>query len=97
MLKKSETQTTRLSTKGQVILPKDLREKRGWKPGAEFVVEERPEGVLLKLGSGRRKVTIDEVAGCLGPVDRARSIEEMDEGVRREVIRRWNEKSSDRD
>ena len=97
MLKKRDTRTTRLSTKGQVILPKDLRDRRGWKPGVEFVVEERPEGVLLRMGSERKKVTVEEVAGCLGPVDRARSIEEMDEGVRREAVRRWKEKSGDRD
>lgn len=97
MLKKRDARTTRLSTKGQVILPKDLRDRRGWKPGAEFVVEERPEGVLLKMGAERKKASVDEVAGCLGPVDRARSIEEMDEGVRREAVRRWKEKSGDRD
>jgi len=97
MLKKRDTRTTRLSTKGQVILPKDLRDKRGWKPGAEFVVEERPEGVLLKMDSERKTATVDEVAGCLGPLERARSIEEMDEGVKREAVRRWKEKSGDRD
>ena len=31
------------------------------------------------------------------PTERARSIEEMDEGVKREAVRRWKEKSGDRD
>src|SRR5580658_3848144 len=33
-------ETTRLSTKGQIVLPKALRTSRAWKPGTEFIVEE---------------------------------------------------------
>jgi len=29
-------ETTRLSTKGQIVLPKDLRSSRAWGPGTEF-------------------------------------------------------------
>ena len=39
---------TCVSTKGQVILPKAVRVKRNWSAGAELVVEDTPEGVLLK-------------------------------------------------
>ena len=41
------TATTTLSTKGQVILPKAVRESRGWKPGDRLSVEETPDGALL--------------------------------------------------
>jgi AbrB family looped-hinge helix DNA binding protein len=37
---------TKVSTKGQVILPKAIRDRRGWTAGAELLVEDRPEGVL---------------------------------------------------
>ena len=40
--------TTQLSTKGQVVLPKAVRERRGWRAGDKLVVEERPEGVLIR-------------------------------------------------
>jgi AbrB family looped-hinge helix DNA binding protein len=40
--------TTRVSTKGQVILPKAIRERLRWSTGTELIVEETPEGVLLK-------------------------------------------------
>ena len=40
--------TTTVSTKGQVILPKAIRERRGWKAGTRLVVEETPDGLLLK-------------------------------------------------
>jgi AbrB family looped-hinge helix DNA binding protein len=31
-------ETTRLSTKGQIILPKGIRVSRAWGPGTEFTV-----------------------------------------------------------
>ena len=44
----AETPTTTVSTKGQVILPKAIRERRNWPAGTRLVVEETPDGVLLK-------------------------------------------------
>ena len=40
--------TTRLSSKGQVVLPSSVRSARRWKAGLELAVENRPEGVLLR-------------------------------------------------
>ncbi len=40
--------TTVVSTKGQVILPKAIRDSKGWGPGKELVVQETEEGVLLR-------------------------------------------------
>jgi AbrB family looped-hinge helix DNA binding protein len=41
-------ETTRLSSKGQVILPKSIRDAHRWQPGTEFMVEDTAEGVLLR-------------------------------------------------
>jgi AbrB family looped-hinge helix DNA binding protein len=43
-----EPTTTLLSTKGQIVLPKAIRESKGWKAGTEFTVEETPQGLLLR-------------------------------------------------
>ena len=40
--------TTTVSTKSQVILPKAIRRALRWEAGTRLVVENRPEGVLLK-------------------------------------------------
>jgi AbrB family looped-hinge helix DNA binding protein len=74
---------TRMSTKGQVILPKATRDRQHLKPGVEFLVEETPAGILLKPQPLFPPKTIDEVAGMLkghreGPPP---SVEEMDEAV----------------
>jgi AbrB family looped-hinge helix DNA binding protein len=58
-------ETTRLSTKGQVILPKAVRSARAWLPGTEFVVEETPEGVLLRPIGRLPQSRLEDVAGCL--------------------------------
>jgi AbrB family looped-hinge helix DNA binding protein len=54
---KAASARTRVSTKGQVILPKAIRDKRKWTAGTELMVEETAEGVLLRQRpvSRRRK------------------------------------------
>lgn len=56
---------TRLSTKGQVILPKGARDRKGWAPGEALVVEERPDGLLIRKDRLFPPKTMDEVAGKL--------------------------------
>jgi AbrB family looped-hinge helix DNA binding protein len=83
--------TTRLSTKGQVILPAALREKRGWKPGQVLEVEETPQGLLLKevAPSYFAPQPAGAAYGILHrPGQRALSIEEMDEAITAEVLAR---------
>ena len=49
---------TKMSTRGRVVLPKALRDKLGWHPGTTLLVEDKPDGVLLKLIAKKtRKVT----------------------------------------
>jgi len=43
-----ERVTTIVSTKGQVILPKAIRDQRHWGAGTRLIVEETADGVLLK-------------------------------------------------
>lgn len=40
--------TTRMSSKGQVVIPEEVRENLGLKPGAQFVVVGRGDVVILK-------------------------------------------------
>ncbi len=41
--------TTKLSSKGQVVIPEDIRAKLGLEPGSQFVVVGRGDTVVLKL------------------------------------------------
>jgi AbrB family looped-hinge helix DNA binding protein len=88
---------TKISTRGQVVLPKAVRDRRGWAAGAELIVEERPEGVLLRAAPKKEATRVEDVFGMLGPVDRAVSVEEMREGVLEEAQGRRLRKSRDLD
>jgi AbrB family looped-hinge helix DNA binding protein len=81
-------ETTVLSTKGQIILPKGIRESRAWKPGTKFMVEEREDGVLLRPAARIPRTTLADVAGCLKYKGKAKTIEQMDEAIAKEVKRR---------
>lgn len=73
--------TTRLSSKGQVIIPKHMRDAKQWQAGQEFMVIETEDGVLLKAKQPFPASTLDEVAGSLHYEGRAKSLEEMDEAI----------------
>lgn len=80
-------ETTRLSSKGQIIIPKAIRESRGWGPGVEFVVENRSEGVLLRPAQPFAPTTLEEVLGCTGYTGPRRSLAEMEAAIRKGVSR----------
>jgi len=81
-------ETTRLSTKGQVILPKGIRDSHAWGPGTEFTVEETAEGVLLRPAGRFPQTKIQEVAGVLRSKRKALTPARIHAGIAREVMRR---------
>ncbi|MDO9224051.1 MAG: AbrB/MazE/SpoVT family DNA-binding domain-containing protein [Caulobacter sp.] len=70
-----------MSTKGQVILPKAVRDHLGWKPGAKLTVEETADGVLLSSESLFPATTNEEVFGCLKWEGPPKTLEEMDAAI----------------
>ena len=85
--------TTRLSSKGQVIIPKSIRNTHQWSIGQEFIVEDTAEGILLKPKTPFPKTSVKDVAGCLKYSGAAKSIEEMDDAVREGVREQWRDRS----
>ncbi len=79
---------TIVSSRGQVVLPKAIRDKRHWKPGTKLTIEDRPEGVLLKPIEEKKKLTIGDLRGILKYKGPPRSIEEMNAAIEKEVRRR---------
>ncbi len=81
-------QTTIISTKGQVILPKAIRDLRHWPAGTRLTVESTSDGVLLKPAAIFPPTSIEEMFGSLAYAGKAKSIEEMDAAVAAEAKRR---------
>jgi AbrB family looped-hinge helix DNA binding protein len=67
-------ETVKLSSKGQVVLPKWVRDARGWEPGTEFAVQEVPEGILLRPLRPFRSTSFAQVFGCLMYTGRAKTL-----------------------
>ena len=82
-------ETTKLSSKGQVVLPKSVREAHGWAPGTEFVVESTPDGVRLRAQAPFPRTDLGQVFGSVPCAWPARTLEEMNEGIRAAVARRY--------
>lgn len=84
--------TTKLSSKGQIIIPKWLRERYDWQAGTEFTIVEFGDGVLLKPQRPFATTTVDEVAGMLACQGPAKTIEEMDEAVSQGLAQEWDDR-----
>ena len=83
-----EPLTTTVSTKGQVILPKAIRQRRHWEPGTRLVIEDTPDGVLLKAAPVFAPTRPEDVAGMLAYRGPPKTLEEMDAAITTEVKRR---------
>jgi AbrB family looped-hinge helix DNA binding protein len=83
-----EKTTTTLSTKGQLILPQAIRRRHHWGPGTKLIVEDTPEGVLLKPAPLFPPTRPEDVFGCLKYDGPPISIEDMDAAIEKEVRRR---------
>ena len=84
----SEQLTTTVSTKGQVILPKVIRRALRWEAGTRLVVENTPEGVLLKPERAFAETRPQDVFGCLAWNGPPKSLSDMQAGVLAEAERR---------
>jgi len=79
---------TRLSTKGQIILPKNIRVSRAWGPGTEFTLEETSDGVLLRPTARFPNTGLEEVASCLRSKRKSKTAAQMRAAIGREVMAR---------
>jgi AbrB family looped-hinge helix DNA binding protein len=80
--------TTTVSSKGQVILPKAVRERRDWQAGTRLLVEDTAEGVLLRRAPAFAPTRPEDVRGMLPRPATPKSVEEMDAAVLAEARRR---------
>ena len=83
-------ETTKLSSKGQVIIPKPVRIAHRWKPGQELEVIDAGDGVLLRPVSPFQPREIGEAASFLEYSGEAKSLDEMEAAIRKGVSEREN-------
>lgn len=79
---------TVVSTKGQVILPKAIRERRDWPAGTRLVVEETADGVSLRAMDPFVLTKPEDVFGMLLYRGQPKTLRDMDAAIAQEVRRR---------
>ncbi|MEI8301715.1 MAG: AbrB/MazE/SpoVT family DNA-binding domain-containing protein [Burkholderiales bacterium] len=77
--------TITLSSKGQLVIPKALRDRAELEPGARFSVQFIDGEIRLRPLARTPAVALDEVAGCLARPGRRRL---SDEKLRAAILAR---------
>ncbi len=57
--------TVILSSKGQVVIPKDIRDALHWEAGAQLILISGPAGVTLKAAPKKTGRTLADLIGML--------------------------------
>lgn len=73
--------TTKLSTKGQLIIPKDVRDNLGWTAGTEIEVEQQDDRVVLSRKQDFPRTRLEDFIGCAKYDGPPLSLEEMEAGI----------------
>lgn len=75
--------TTKLSSKGQVIIPKEIRNRHHWETGQELQAVDTDEGILLRPAFAFPETSIKEVASCLSYTGKPKTLEEMEAAIKK--------------
>jgi AbrB family looped-hinge helix DNA binding protein len=79
-------QTTQLSSKGQVIIPKMFRDRYKWHPGQRLSVVDTGEGIILKPLNVFKNTKLDQVAGILRYSGKGVSLDQMEEAIKKGAL-----------
>lgn len=82
-------ETTKLSSKGQVVIPKSLRNTHHWEAGLELMVIDTGDGLLLKPKAPFAATELAEVAGLFKAKVTPRTDEEIAAALAEDARRRW--------
>jgi AbrB family looped-hinge helix DNA binding protein len=81
--------TTTLSTKGQVVLPKAIRDSKGWGAGKELIIEETQDAVILRAARPFAPTKPEDVFGSLSHHGKRLSDRDIEKALRAAAKRRY--------
>ncbi len=85
--------TTKLSSKGQVIIPKPIRTDHHWESGQDLIVIDTGDGVLLKPRTPFDETIIDDVASCLKYSGTPKTLDEMEQAIKQATLKQFHGRS----
>ncbi|QDB99981.1 AbrB/MazE/SpoVT family DNA-binding domain-containing protein [Mesorhizobium sp. 8] len=82
----------KISSKGQLVLPKAVRDAYGLDAGSEVEVESAGDVILLRPSpkKTRNTYTLDEAAGFLKYEGPSVTLKDMERAIEEEARRKWN-------
>ncbi|MDZ4812636.1 MAG: AbrB/MazE/SpoVT family DNA-binding domain-containing protein [Pseudomonadota bacterium] len=84
-------ETTRLSSKGQVIIPKGFRNAHRWESGLELMMIDTGDGLLLKPRAPFAATVLAEVFGRFKEKVAAKTDGEIEAALVRDMRRQWRD------
>ncbi|PKM09388.1 MAG: AbrB family transcriptional regulator [Gammaproteobacteria bacterium HGW-Gammaproteobacteria-4] len=82
-------ETTKLSSKGQVIIPKAFRARNHWEAGLELQVIAAGDGVLLKPKAPFEVTALADVAGLLKGRIKPMTDAQIAQALQHDARRKW--------
>lgn len=82
-------ETTKLSSKGQVIIPKVFRNTHHWETGLELMVIDTGDGLLLKPKAPFAPSKLDDLFGMLKGKVTPKTDQEIKETLAKDMRRKW--------
>lgn len=79
----------RLSTKGQIVIPSELRARHHWGAGTELIIEDHGDALILRAAKPFAPTRVEDGLGCTGYRGQPKSIEDMDAAIDAELRRVW--------
>jgi bifunctional DNA-binding transcriptional regulator/antitoxin component of YhaV-PrlF toxin-antitoxin module len=87
--------TTTLSTKGQVVIPKSMRDALCWPDGITLSIEAHAEGVLLTAAKHHfEPADVRTVRGCMNYKGPALSLDDIDRKLASAFTEKWKKENS---
>jgi AbrB family looped-hinge helix DNA binding protein len=83
-------ETTKLSSKGQVIIPSAFRSSHHWQAGLELMVIDMGDGILLKPRAPFQATDLSSVAGLLKTSVQPKTDEEIKQALNKNLRSKWH-------
>ncbi len=79
--------TVTMSTKGQVVIPRALRDHLGWGEGTRLEIVSQAGGVVIRPVRSFAETRVEDLLGLLKYAGPPRTIEEMNDAIARGAMR----------
>lgn len=80
-----KTEIVKLSSKGQIVIPKAIRAAHQWEVGQKLELINTGDGILLRVKPPFPQTSLETVAGILKYTGNPKSLEEMQAAIKQGV------------